>query len=1290
MEIFRLFGVVSINKAKAIADLKAVETAGRTSGGRLGKVFTKVGKIAKLAFAAVAIAGAAIFVASIKSAADFEQAMAAVKAVTGSTGAEFDKLTAKAKQLGKDTKFTMTEIASGMESLGRAGFATNEIIAAMDGVTALASATMMDLGSAAQITATTIRQFGLAASDADRVANVFAATAASSNTTVESLAESFKYFGPVAKTFGISVESAAGFIGKLGDAGITGTMATRTLATAMMKLAAPTEKMQTVMDDLNLEFFDAQGNFIGLSEMVKRLEFAFKDLNPKQKMAAQSALFGAQAVKQWNTILEVGSEDLDSYTDSITGTNAAFDQQAIQLDTLSGQWTILRGSISLLLQTIGEDMMPILKNVLKNAIIPWINNITTWIEKMGGIKGVVGHALIAVGEWIKGIATWIQAHTYLNKSIDDVWTILKNLGLFIKNVFTGNWAGAWENIKRVGIAALDIIKNAVLAAWNALPIPDATKQKIISVLTSIKDGAVAAFEWIKDKALKAWKGIKTSVEEHSAGIIAAWNGLKEAAGRVWDTIKEAFSSIIGKFGDVDTSALSLQGVFEKALSAALIVVTALMNGVAIFVNFILDNQEWVIAAVGGIGAAFIAWKVTTIVTSLASIATGLWGMGTAALAAIGPAGWIALMIAAMGVLAIRTIQHWDEIKKEGVLKWAGIIGMPTDAQWGAWAKELWDGFLGLLPSNAAWGTWALSIIKSIGASFVALGSDIAAIGTSIGQGIWDGLKAAWSSVVGWFSTALQDLIDTVTGWMPGWLKTWLGVGEDAGENAAQGLKNSTSDVKTAASDLKDTMVKAATPSDKEAQEIGHKLAAGTVVGWTDSQSMAVINAGAKKLTQAQIDALNAAAGIKSPATEFMPIGEAETEGIVAGMLSAAQLLIDTGKNMIKETIPPMGEEAQKAGETVGEAYTDGVSDGIKAGTPGVMDSEAEFRDGLKAAYTTSHADAIDSEKTFRDDIEAAYTTANNAEEAALAAHDANDVEEVKSFWQRVKGAVDKGTTDTAEAIGNWLNDLKSIFSNGLSSIIKDVAKAFASGDAASIPGIIGQGMLDIASSIFNSGIDKAVDWAVDKLWSLVTGAQAATSAAAGAATGAGAAGGTAAGAAAGGAGVLGTIAGIATPLLIGTGAADPFVQGVVKPWLDEHVAPVMHTILDPIGDVLSGVVQGIAGGLDWLGGLIGFAPGGVFNQPTLLPAHMVAEGGYSEAYLPLSPKVFGEIGQGIMSALTPQTPALAAAGSSIQVDMRGLYDGATINVRSDQDIKQIARETYSLYKDRVRGRGGRV
>ena len=106
--------------------------------------------------------------------------------------------------------------------------------------------------------------------------------------------------------------------------------------------------------------------------------------------------------------------------------------------------------------------------------------------------------------------------------------------------------------------------------------------------------------------------------------------------------------------------------------------------------------------------------------------------------------------------------------------------------------------------------------------------------------------------------------------------------------------------------------------------------------------------------------------------------------------------------------------------------------------------------------------------------------------------------------------------------------------------------------------------------------------------------------------------------------------------------------------------------------------------------IAGFEKGAVFDEPTMLPAHMIAEGG-PEAYLPLTNSVFGKIGEGIVNALAPQqaVPALAGGGDTY-IDMRGMYDGATLNVRSESDIELIAREHYSLFQSRLRSEGVRL
>ncbi|KAA1258063.1 hypothetical protein LF1_05780 [Rubripirellula obstinata] len=63
----------------------------------------------------------------IRKFAEYDDAIRQVGAITGATGAAFDRLNAKAKQLGATTSFSAVEVANLMTELGRAGFDSRQI-----------------------------------------------------------------------------------------------------------------------------------------------------------------------------------------------------------------------------------------------------------------------------------------------------------------------------------------------------------------------------------------------------------------------------------------------------------------------------------------------------------------------------------------------------------------------------------------------------------------------------------------------------------------------------------------------------------------------------------------------------------------------------------------------------------------------------------------------------------------------------------------------------------------------------------------------------------------------------------------------------------------------------------------------------------------------------------------------------------------------------------------------------------------------------------------------------------
>ena len=230
----------------------------------LEKVATKGLKVAAAAITGTATALAGVATAAAKTGADFESQMSRVKAISGATGEEFEKLKAQAIELGAETSFSASQAAEGMENLAAAGFTTTETMEAMPGLLDLAAASGEDLASSSDIATSALRGFGMEASEAGHVADVLAENANRTNSSVAETGEAMKYVAPLARSAGLSFEETAAAIGIMANAGIQGSQAGTTLRGAISRLSKPTDDMQNAMDDLGISFYDADGKMLSL------------------------------------------------------------------------------------------------------------------------------------------------------------------------------------------------------------------------------------------------------------------------------------------------------------------------------------------------------------------------------------------------------------------------------------------------------------------------------------------------------------------------------------------------------------------------------------------------------------------------------------------------------------------------------------------------------------------------------------------------------------------------------------------------------------------------------------------------------------------------------------------------------------------------------------------------------------------------------------------------------------------------------------------------------------------
>ena len=203
----------------------------------------------------------AIGATSFKVAADFEQSMAKVKAISGATGDEFKKLQDNAKELGRTTRFTASEVSALQLEYAKLGFSADEITEVTAATLNLAQATGSDLAQSAEVAGATLRAFGLNASETQRVTDVMAVSFSKSSLDINSFQDSMKYVAPVAKAAGVSLEEATAMLGHLATNGIKGSQAGTSLRRILQDVAGtgqPFSKAMKMSADEVINLADAK------------------------------------------------------------------------------------------------------------------------------------------------------------------------------------------------------------------------------------------------------------------------------------------------------------------------------------------------------------------------------------------------------------------------------------------------------------------------------------------------------------------------------------------------------------------------------------------------------------------------------------------------------------------------------------------------------------------------------------------------------------------------------------------------------------------------------------------------------------------------------------------------------------------------------------------------------------------------------------------------------------------------------------------------------------------------
>lgn len=437
--------------AKLLANVGGFNAAMKSAGNSLNAVGTQMLGVSKKAFA-LSAAIAAVGGVAVQQFAQFEKRMALVNVITGATASQFDQLEASAKNLGATTLFTARQAAEGMEILAKAGFSVNQILTATPEVLNLAAAANIELAEASDIVVGIMSGYGKTAEEVGKANDVLVKTFTSTNVTVSDLGETFKLAGPIAKTAGIEFEELSAAIGILGNAGIKGSLAGTALRKAILSFAAPTPKAQAQMKRLGLEVLDAEGNMRPLADI---LDVLGTERGPALLKALKD-IIGIRPAAALAKLTEEGGDALRKLTEELRQSGGTAKKIAdTQINTLSGQFTILKSKVESVSIEIGQRLAPVMRDVVKrvqgfvDGIRDLDENTKNTIIRIAAITAGVS-ALVGVFAAVAGAAAILAGSLLLLLPPIAVIALLIALGGALKIAWEKNLGGiqeAFANLK---------------------------------------------------------------------------------------------------------------------------------------------------------------------------------------------------------------------------------------------------------------------------------------------------------------------------------------------------------------------------------------------------------------------------------------------------------------------------------------------------------------------------------------------------------------------------------------------------------------------------------------------------------------------------------------------------------------------------------------------------------------------------------------------------------------------------------------------------------------------------
>lgn len=361
----------------------------------------------------------------------------------------------------------------------------------------------------------------------------------------------------------------------------------------------------------------------------------------------------------------------------------------------------------------------------------------------------------------------------------------------------------------------------------------------------------------------------------------------ETMGQVGERVEPVFTTIKQGWADVLNAVLvSTQGMDLEALRTSIQSAFSWFINEAIplikeFATFIIDNKETILSTVVGLGAAFAAWKVTTIVQGATAAMKALWVATEGQTVAqkllnlamkANPIGLVVSLIAGLVAAFVTLWNTSDEFRNFWIGLWNKIrqavqplLDFLAPAFSKAWENikqnwsiavkffaVIWEGIKLVFSVvkqvlsayfSQAWKAiqlvWdaATGYFRLIWSNIKAIFSVVSAVLSGDFRSAWNGIKSIWNNSTSYF----RDLLDKIFGFFAEMPAKLVSIGQNMIDGIKQGVMDRVSSLAQAVADAAKRALDAAkralginSPSKVFAEQVGMPIGQGIGVGLLQS------------------------------------------------------------------------------------------------------------------------------------------------------------------------------------------------------------------------------------------------------------------------------------------------------------------------------------------------------------------------------------------------------------------------------------------------------------------------